>query len=301
VDTLSAATAKQIKRVTWVGFWVNALLTVMKITFGLIGHSNALIADGVHSLSDFATDFIVIIFIGLAYRSADNDHPYGHGKFETFSTFLIGVALMGVALGICFSGIESVYGQINGTAIPPTPTIWALIVAAASIVLKEVLYHYTMRTARKVKSSSLEANAWHHRSDSVSSIATLIGVAAAYFLGDKWSVLDPLASIIIALFIAASAMHICKPAINELLEKSLPDEEVRKIERIITTTPGVRKSHRLRTRSNGHFHIIDCHVKVDPTITVEEGHNIASEVEQRLKNATEEDVITNIHIEPFRE
>lgn len=296
----SSSAVAFIRRVTWIGFWVNAVLTVLKLLFGFIGHSDALVADGVHSLSDFATDFIVIIFIGLAYRSADADHPYGHGKFETFSTLLIGVALMVVALGIGLAGTKSVWLIMSGMELP-SPTKAALLVAALSILLKEAMYQYTIRAARRVNSSSLRANAWHHRSDSFSSIATLIGVAAAIFLGDKWRVLDPIASIIIAVFIAHSALSISMPAVNELLEKSLPDDMVKEIETIIDDTEGVKRMHHLRTRRNGRFIIIDCHIKVNPLITVIEGHDIATAVEQRLKAQFGDNTITNIHVEPAKE
>ena len=218
-----------IRRVTLVGFWVNAVLMVLKIIFGIIGHSDALVADGVHSLSDFATDAIVLVFVGIAYKSADSSHPYGHGKFETFASLLIAVVLLGVAAGIGIAGAGSIMSSMRGATLP-RPDIFTIIVALASIGSKEYLYRYTIHAGKRINSSSLIANAWHHRSDAISSIATLIGVSAAYFLGSQWRILDPVASIIIAVFIAVSAIQIALPSVNELLERSLPPDQVRKAE-----------------------------------------------------------------------
>ncbi|MDE5725467.1 MAG: cation diffusion facilitator family transporter [Duncaniella sp.] len=288
-----------IRRVTWVGFWVNAILMVLKIAIGFYGHSDALVADGVHSLSDFATDLIVLLFVSIAYKSADSGHPYGHGKFETFAALIIGVILLGVAIGIGNSGLRSVIASAHGE-MPPRPDLWTLAVAVISILAKELLFRYTIRASRTVGSQSLRANAYHHRSDAVSSIATLAGISAAYFLGDSWRILDPIASMLIAVFIAVSAIQICLPAINELLEKSLSPSRIDKVESIIEGVAGVKAFHRLRTRRNGHSVIIDVHIKVDPDITVSAGHDIASAVEKALHEEFDNDIITNIHVEPFR-
>lgn len=288
-----------IRRVTWVGFWVNAILMVLKIAIGFYGHSDALVADGVHSLSDFATDLIVLLFVSIAYKSADSGHPYGHGKFETFAALIIGVILLGVAIGIGNSGLKSVIASAHGE-MPPRPDLWTLAVAVISILAKELLFRYTIRASRTVGSQSLRANAYHHRSDAVSSIATLAGISAAYFLGDSWRILDPIASMLIAVFIAVSAIQICLPAINELLEKSLSPSRIDKVESIIEGVAGVKAFHRLRTRRNGHSVIIDVHIKVDPDITVSAGHDIASAVEKALHEEFDNDIITNIHVEPFR-
>lgn len=288
-----------IRRVTWVGFWVNAILMVLKIAIGFYGHSDALVADGVHSLSDFATDLIVLLFVSIAYKSADSGHPYGHGKFETFAALIIGVILLGVAIGIGNSGLRSVIASAHGE-MPPRPDLWTLAVAVISILAKELLFRYTIRASRTIGSQSLRANAYHHRSDAVSSIATLAGISAAYFLGDSWRILDPIASMLIAVFIAVSAIQICLPAINELLEKSLSPSRIDKVESIIEGVAGVKAFHRLRTRRNGHSVIIDVHIKVDPDITVSAGHDIASAVEKVLHEEFDNDIITNIHVEPFR-
>lgn len=289
---------RQIRHVTLVGFWVNAVLMVLKIVFGIVGHSDALVADGVHSLSDFATDAIVLVFVSIAYKHADSDHPYGHGKFETFASLLIALVLLGVALGIGIAGVRSIGSALRGEILV-RPDIFTLLVAIVSIGSKEFLYRYTISAGRRIGSSSLIANAWHHRSDAISSIATLVGVSAAYFLGEHWRILDPIASIVIAVFIAISAVDIALPSVNELLERSLPPVQVRKAADVIMNVPGVRAYHRLRTRRNGHSVIIETHIKVNPEINVAEGHRIASEVESALRKAFGNDIITYVHVEPY--
>ncbi len=294
----SAIDLSLIRHATWIGFYVNAMLMVLKIVVGLYGHSDALVADGVHSMSDFATDLIVLIFVGIAYKSADSEHPYGHGKFETFATMIIGAVLIAVGIGIGMSGFKTAKMCLDGKIIA-RPDVWTLIVAMISIGAKELLYRYTIVIARKVDSTALRANAWHHRSDAISSIATLVGVGAAYFLGDKWIILDPIAAMLIAVFIIVSAIQICRPAIDELLDKSLSPDQTKDAEEAIMSVEGVRKFHRLRTHRNGHIIIIDVHIKVDSHITVEQGHCIATTVEDKLKAEFGPRLIANIHVEPF--
>lgn len=288
-----------IRHVTWVGFWVNAVLMVIKIAIGYYGHSDALVADGVHSLSDFATDLIVLVFVSIAYKGADSRHPYGHGKFETFASLLIALILLAVAVGIGISGVKTISAAMGGEILP-RPDLWTLIVALISIGGKEYLFRYTIHVGKRIDSGALIANALHHRSDAISSIATLVGVSASYFLGEHWRILDPIASILIAVFIALSAVKIALPSINELLEKSLPPDKVMLAEQIIASVPGVKTFHRLRTRRNGHSSIIDCHIKVDPEINVAEGHEIATSVEKALRRDFGDDIITNIHVEPYK-
>jgi cation diffusion facilitator family transporter len=288
-----------IRRITLIGFYVNAALMVLKILFGIYGHSDALVADGVHSFSDFATDLIVLVFVGIAYKNADDDHPYGHGKYETFSTLLIAVALIFVASGIGMSGIFSIFGVINGEVLP-RPDVLTIIVAALSIVAKEMLYRGTVKVGKRVNSPALIANAWHHRSDAFSSIATLIGVSAAFFLGESWRICDPIASVLISVFIGMSALSIASPSISELLERSLPGAQIKQIEEIIMSVDGVKSFHHLRTRRNGHSCIVDVHIKVEPTLTVTEGHQIATDVEHALRSQFTPDLTTSIHIEPYK-
>jgi cation diffusion facilitator family transporter len=299
LDTHSAQIVATVRRVTWIGFWVNAALMTLKLTAGWLGHSDALVADGFHSLSDFVTDVIVIVFIGIAYRSADSEHPYGHGKYETMATLLVAVALLIVGIALGYEGGKSVVSAINGTILPK-PRMVTLYVAAISILSKEWLFRYTIKRADSVNSSSLRANAWHHRSDALSSVATLVGVAASIFLSESWRILDPIASVVISVFIAWSAIDIARGALNELLERSLSHDDITAISAIIVSTPGVIKFHHLRTRRVGHSAIIDLHIKVDPNITVTAGHDIATHLEHRLRTDFDSDLITNIHVEPAK-
>lgn len=286
-----------IRHVTWVGFWINAMLMALKLAFGFYGHSDALIADGFHSLSDFGTDFIVLVLVGIAHKGADNDHPYGHGKFETIASVIISLILICVAAGITISGIRSIVGFAYGEPLL-RPDIWTLVVAALSIVAKEWLYRYTMTNALAVESEALKANAWHHRSDALSSVAALAGIALSLFLGDKWTLADPITSLIIGLLIAYSAVKISIPSLGELMETSLPADVVNKIEHSIDNTAGVLYYHNLRTRRNGHSAIIDVNIHVNPRMSVAEGHAIASEVENNIRQLISGDAIIYVHVEP---
>ena len=287
------------RHVTWVGFWTNAVLSVMKILAGLFGRSSAMIADGVHSASDLLTDIAVLIVIGVSRKKADSSHTYGHGKIETFVTFIISLLLAVVGIGILIDGVERGIEFFKGGIILQ-PTWIALTMAFLSILTKEWLFRYTRSTARKIASSAMEANAWHHRSDAFSSIATLAGVAGAMFLGPKWRFLDPLAAVVVSALIIAMACNMAKTSIKELLEASLPKEQSDRIRNIIETTPGVKDFHHLRSRSNGNTKIIDFHIKIDPDISLNEAHDIASEVENRIKHEFSPAVV-NIHMEPYRQ
>ena len=292
------AREKKAARVTWVGFFTNLLLSTAKIIAGVVGRSSAMIADGIHSLSDFITDFIVIIFIKISSKHEDSDHPYGHGKFETFATMLISFALFIVAIGIFYSGSVKIYEVLNGRVIE-RPTYLALIMAAVSIVVKEILYWYTIIVGRKIESSAVIANGWHHRSDAFSSIGTLIGISGAMFLGERWRILDPITSVIVGIFIIGVAYKLARPSIQELLEMSLPEEIEHSIEQKIQATPGVITFHHLRTRKNGNAFIIDMHIKVDPHSSIVEAHDIATHVENNLKTAFGKRTQINVHIEPY--
>ena len=290
---------KKAARVTWVGFFTNLILSAAKIVAGVVGRSSAMVADGIHSLSDFVTDFIVIIFIKISSKNEDSDHPYGHGKFETFATMLISFALFIVAIGIFYSGSVKIYEVLNGRTIE-RPTYLALIMAAVSIVVKEVLYWYTIIIGRKIESPAVIANGWHHRSDAFSSIGTLIGISGAMFLGERWRILDPITSVIVGIFIIGVAYKLARPSIQELLEMSLPQEIERNIEQKIQATPGVITFHHLRTRKNGNAFIIDMHIKVDARSSIVEAHDIATHVENNLKAAFGKHTQVNVHIEPYQ-
>lgn len=288
---------KTIRKVTLVGFWINLFLVIIKLFFGYWGHSDALVADGYHSVSDFVTDFIVLFFVGAAYKKADREHPYGHGKIETVATAFIGIFLFITALVLGIEGVLSIINVANGETLPK-PSIWTLVVAVVSILAKEFCYRYTVRYGKKVGSSSLIANAWHHRSDALSSVATLIGVAFSIFMGATWRIMDPIACVLVSILIAISAVQIARPSFSELLERSLPEDEIKKIREIIKSVPGVKRVHNLRTRQNGHSYVIDVNIHVDPDITVRVAHDIATDVECSLKKELGSDLIIYVHIEP---
>ena len=218
---------KSIYKVTWIGSVVNFLLLAFKFAAGILGHSAALVADAVHSLSDFATDIIVIVFVRISGKPEDEDHKYGHGKYETLATAVIGLILFAVGIGILVNGATAVGDFLKGKVLP-APSIVALIVAAISIISKEILYRYTINEGKKLNSQAVIANAWHHRSDAFSSIGTLIGIGGAIFLGEKWRILDPIAAIVVSGFIMKVAIDLLKPCIDELLERSLPAETEQK-------------------------------------------------------------------------
>jgi cation diffusion facilitator family transporter len=286
------------RRITWIGFVVNAILATSKIVGGLYGNSDALFADGIHSLSDFATDIIVIVFIGLAHRRADNQHPYGYGKYEVLATLLVAMALVVVGLGIGYNGVDAIVGSFHGEPLVK-PTMITLWIAMISILSKEWLYQLTARTGKRLKSGALIANAWHHRTDALSSVATVLGIGGAIFLGEDWLILDPIATVIISLFIIVSAYSIGKPAIMELLESALPIDMIDEIRNIIVATDGVKSYHHLRTRQNGNTIIIDFHIKVDPDITLRAAHDIATNIEREIRARYGENTIVNSHVEPY--
>jgi cation diffusion facilitator family transporter len=289
---------KIARHVTWVGFWVNALLGILKVIAGVVGRSSAMVADGVHSFSDFVTDIIVIIFVGVSHKKANNNYQYGHGKYETFATMLLAAILCIIALIFFYNGAIATWDAFNGK-VPPRPTMLALSMAIISIVSKEWLFRYTKRIGNSINSPAVIANAWHHRSDALSSLATAAGISGAMFLGESWRVLDPIAAMVVSLLIISVAFEIGIPAIQELLEASLPEETVAKMYNVISATPGVCTFHRFASRRNGSMMILDFHIKVDPDITVEQGHRIASDVEHRLKEHFGQGMTVNIHVEPY--
>jgi len=289
---------KQINKVTIVGFFVNLILTIAKVMAGIIGKSSAMVADGMHSLSDFATDIIVLVFVKFSSKDLDDDHKYGHGKFETFATMIIAFALLAVGIGIFWSGLNKVITALKGEIIEQ-PGIIALYAALISIVSKEALYWYTVKTGKKVNSQAVIANAWHHRSDAFSSIGTALGISGAIFLGEKWRILDPIAGIIVSFFIIKVAWDIAKPSIKELLESALSEETENEISDLIMHVEGVKNFHKLKTRKIGNTYAIEAHVRVDKDLSVEASHNIASEIEKLLRERFGIQTHIGIHIEPY--
>lgn len=290
---------KEIFRVTWTGSIVNFALLVFKFVAGIVGHSAAMVADAVHSLSDFVTDIIVVAFVRISGKPEDEGHDYGHGKYETLATAIIGLILFFVGIGIMFNGAKSVFDTINGKPLA-APSILALTVAALSILLKELLYRYTIHKAKGLNSQAMIANAWHHRSDAFSSIGTFIGIGGAICLGEQWRILDPLAAIVVSIFIMRVAVQLLKPCVDELLERSLPAETENIILDIIRSFPEVSEPHHLRTRRIGNHLAIEVHIRMNGNTPLAEAHSLASEVEKRLKYEFGKDTHIGIHMEPLK-
>lgn len=291
---------KAIYKVTLIGSVVNAVLIVIKFVAGFLGRSSALVADAVHSLTDFVTDIVVLIFVRISGKPRDREHSYGHGKFETLATLIIGVFLAGAGIGLFIEGLKKVISSLHGEVLPE-PTWLALIVAIASIVAKEILFRYTIKVGRKVKSEAVIANAWHHRSDAISSLGTMVGIGGAMFFGEKWRILDPLAAVLVSVFIVKAGYDIIKPAIYELLEGSLPRDQEKQITDLIASVDGVKGYHNLHTRKIGNDIAIDVHVKMDGRMPLVEAHEIASRVERKIRDRFGKDTFVNIHMEPLKE
>lgn len=288
-----------ICRITWLGAFVNLLLVAVKFAAGIAGLSAAMVADAIHSLSDLATDAIVIIFVKLSNKPADSDHDYGHGKYETFATLIIGTLLAIVGIGMMWGGGEKILDILSGTMIP-TPGWTAFAAGIASIVAKETIFQYTMHAARRTHSNTLAANAWHHRSDALSSVGTCAGIGGAIILGNDWVILDPLAAVVVSVIVTVSALKIMRTAVNELLEKSLPENIERDIIDIVAEDTILQNVHHLRTRAIGSIYTIDMHVRMPGDMTLSDAHRHTILLEQRLRQAYGKGTIINIHIEPLK-
>lgn len=295
----SAKRTKQIRNVTLIGSFINFVLTIGKILAGIVGHSSAMIADGIHSLSDFITDVIVIAFIKVSGKEKDKNHHYGHGKFETFATMLISFALFLVGLGILITGAGKIIDSLKGELIDK-PGYIALYAALLSIISKEGLFWYTKIEGKKWNSQAMIANAWHHRSDAFSSIGTALGISGAILLGESWRILDPIAGVIVSFFILKVAWDIAKPSIDELLDSSLPEATEKEIGVIIAETKGVEYFHNLRTRKIGEIISVEVHIKVDKNMTVEISHQIATDIEVSIRKKFGEGTHVIVHVEPFK-
>ncbi|WP_300100357.1 cation diffusion facilitator family transporter [uncultured Alistipes sp.] len=293
------ARKREIYRVTFVGLVVNLLLSAAKLVAGIIGRSAAMTADAVHSFSDLATDVVVIAFARISSKPQDESHDYGHGKYETLATLLISLALAVVGSGILVSGIRSIRVVIEGGTLP-RPGAIALVAAVVSIVGKEILYRYTVRVGRRIDSPSVVANAWHHRSDALSSLGTLVGIGCAYFLGERWRIADPIAALVVALFIFKIAFDLIRSGLDELMERSLPAETEAEILRIITADPAIREPHNLRTRRIGASIAIEVHVRVDGEMTVRHSHELTVDIERRLRERFGAGTMIAVHVEPVK-
>lgn len=290
---------KEIYKVTIVGSFVNFLLLIFKFVSGIVGHSAAMIADAVHSLSDFVTDILVLVFVKISSKPADKDHRYGHGKFETLATAIIGVVLLAVGIGIFYQGATSIYAVYNGQVLP-SPGYIALIAAAVSIVSKEAVYWYTVIKGKKLNSQAVVANAWHHRSDAFSSIGTLLGIGGAILGGEKWAVLDPIAAVVVSIFIVKVAISILNGSLQELLEHALPKTVQEEIKQLILSVDGVSEPHHLRTRRVGSNYAIEVHIRMDGNLSLNEAHHITSLVEKKLKEKYGEGTNLSVHAEPLK-
>lgn len=285
---------------TLVGSAGNAALLTFKFIAGVMGNSSAMIADAVHSLSDFVTDILVLVFVSISAKPQDTSHDYGHGKFETIASFLIGLALVAAATGIVVSGALKLWAWWGGAELE-SPGWIALWAAVLSIVIKELLYQYTARRGRKLDSQVMIANAWHHRSDAFSSVGAAIGIGLALWLGQHWAVFDPLASVVVGLMLMKVAYELLKTSINELTESSLPAETEQEIEQIILSFGDVRQPHNLRTRRIGNRIAIEAHVRMDGRLPLETVHERATTIERKLKERFGKNTHVTLHMEPVKE
>ncbi len=288
---------REIYKVTLVGGLVNLILLLFKFVAGIVAHSAAMVADAIHSLSDFLTDIIVMVFVSISGKPQDKSHDYGHGKYETLALTLIGLALLAVAIGIFYNGIVKIVAWAGGEQLE-APGMLALWAALLSILLKEGVYHYTRIKARQLNSPAMEANAWHHRSDALSSVGTALGIGGAILLGQRWTVLDPVASVIVGLLITKVAVGLLLRGIGDLTEQSLPDDIEDEILGMVASIPGVVEPHHLRTRRLGNRYAIELHVRMDGDMSLRESHDKATEVEHLLRDKYGADTHVAVHVEP---
>lgn len=290
---------KETYRVTIAGSIINILLLAFKFAAGILGHSAAMIADAIHSLTDFVTDAIVLVFVRLGSKPTDRDHDYGHGKYETLASAIIGVSLLVVGMMICYSGVTKTYHAMCGEPLQQ-PGFIALAAAVASVVLKEWAYRFTVRVGRRCHSEAVVANAWHHRSDALSSVGTTVGIGGAIILGEKWAVLDPLTAIVVSFFIMKAAWSVLSKAVDELTDGSLPKETEDEIESIVNEDKEVSVVHNLCTRRIGNRIAIEMHVRMPGETSLYVAHRHATEIEQRLKQRFGADTHISIHLEPVK-
>ena len=288
---------QELTKVTLVGSAGNLALLAFKFVAGIVGHSAAMVADAIHSLSDFATDLIVLVFVRISAKPQDAGHDYGHGKFETLATLFVALALVAAAIGIIVSGAVKFVHWLQGETLemPGKLALWA---ALLSILVKEVLYRYTVAKGRALDSPAVVANAWHHRSDAFSSIGAAIGIGGALLLGEKWAVLDPLASIGVGVMLVKVAWDLLKVSTGELTDSSLPEETEKEIKDIIYSFPQVSEPHNLRTRRIGNRIAIEAHVRLDGDMSLTEAHDIVSALEAALRARFGASTLVTIHMEP---
>lgn len=290
---------KEIYRITIIGSIANILLTALKFAAGILGASAAMIADSVHSLSDLLTDFVVLLFVRLSSRPADDNHPYGHGKYETLATTIVALALLAAGGVLMAESVEKIVATIQGDVLnsPGRIALWAALI---SIGVKEGIYWATIAVAKRVKSTALEANAWHHRTDSLSSVATALGIGGALLLGGKWAILDPIAAALVSIFIIVTSAKMLKEAVGDLLEKRLPEDVEQQIREIVAQDTDMSELHQMRTRRIGNIYSIDMHIRMHGNISLYEAHQHSVLLEQRLRERFGQDTLISIHLEPFK-
>ena len=285
------------RKVSAVSSAINLILSVLKLIAGIVAHSGAMVSDALHSASDVGSTLIVIVGVRLAGKQSDQDHPYGHERMECFLLIILSGLLLATGIGIGISGLENIVKSTSGKAIE-IPGMLALIAAVVSIVVKEWMFWYTRGAAKKINSGALMADAWHHRSDAFSSIGTALGIAGAIFLGKDWRVLDPIAAVIVSIFIVKVSIQLLIPCLNDLLERSLPEETEKEIITIINEDPQIKDPHNLRTRRIGNDFAIEVHIRLRPDMTVQEAHVVATGIENRLRAKYGLRTHVAVHVEP---
>lgn len=290
---------RELTKVTLVGSVGNLALLAFKFVAGIVGHSAAMVADAIHSLSDFATDLIVLVFVRISAKPQDTGHDYGHGKFETLATLFVALALVAAAIGIIVSGGVKFVHWLQGETLemPGKLALWA---ALLSIAVKELLYRYTAARGKALDSPAVVANAWHHRSDALSSIGTTVGIGGAILLGHRWTVLDPLASVFVGGMLVKVSIQLLRTSIGELTESSLSGEIEQEIEDIIRSFPDVSEPHNLRTRRIGNRFAIEAHVRMDGNVPLTVAHDRATAIENRLRERFGRQTHVTIHMEPVK-
>ena len=289
----------ELTKVTLLGSVGNLALLSFKFVAGIVAGSSAMVADAVHSLSDFLTDLIVLVFVRIGAKPQDDSHDYGHGKFETLATLFVALALVGAAIGIIVSGSLKIARWLKGETLEK-PGMLAFWAALLSIVVKEIIFRITIAKGRALDSPAVIANAWHHRSDALSSVGAAIGIGGAILLGQRWAVLDPLASIVVGGMLVKVAWDLLKVSTGELTDSSLSAETEREIEDIIRSFPQVSEPHNLRTRRIGSRIAIEAHVRLDGEMSLNEAHDIVSAIEDRIRDRFGHGTIVTIHMEPVK-
>lgn len=289
-----------ISRVTIGGAIGNLLLAAFKLAAGLLGQSAAMMADAIHSISDLISDVIVLVMVKVSSKAADKGHDYGHGKYETLATVIVAIMLLVVGAELMVSGLQKINVVMAGGELA-VPGIIALVAALVSILVKELLYQWTARVGKRVNSPAMISNAWHHRTDALSSIGSALGIGGAMLLGGQWAVLDPLVCCAISIFIIVISVKMIMPALHELTEGSLSEEVENDVVSLITSVEGIDNVHDLKTRRNGPTIIISAHIVVDPKMTVSEAHHITVLAENAVRSKYGKETLISIHIEPDEE